>query len=145
MNTTRFYIRYFCCILTEIFNYKLYDLVLEIFVALKIRLARGGAKKHPFYRMVVTDSRNPRDGAFLEKLGTYNPFLPHDDSNRVVVKAERIKYWLSIGAKPSDRVAILLSNYGLCDKPQIRETPKKSSPKKKALEKLKEQQAAAAS
>lgn len=112
-------------------------------MALRIRLARGGAKKRPFYRMVVTDSRNPRDGAFLEKLGTYNPFLYNDDSARVVVKEERVKYWISVGAKPSDRVALLLNRFNLCDKPEIRETPKKSLPKKKAQERLKELESAA--
>jgi small subunit ribosomal protein S16 len=113
---------------------------MEIFVALRIRLARGGAKKRPFYRMVVSDSRNPRDGAFLEKVGSYNPFLPHEDKNRVTANAERVKYWVSVGAKPSDRVALLLHNLGLCAKPEIRETPKKSAPGKKAQERLKAQQ-----
>jgi len=113
-------------------------------VALKIRLARGGAKKRPFYRMVVTDSRNPRDGAFLERVGSYNPFLSNEDPARVVAKADRIQYWFSVGAKPSDRVALLLSKLGLCEKPVLTETPKKSSPKKKAQERLKAQQAAAA-
>jgi small subunit ribosomal protein S16 len=117
---------------------------LEIFVALKIRLARGGAKKHPFYRIVVTDSRNPRDGTFLEKLGAYNPFLADDDPARITVNGERVKYWFSVGAKPSDRVAILLNKRDLCDKPEIKDTPKKSAPKKKAQERLKEQEAAAA-
>jgi small subunit ribosomal protein S16 len=110
---------------------------MEIFVALKIRLARGGAKKRPFYKMVVSDSRNPRDGVFLERVGSYNPFLPHEDQNRIVANADRIKYWISVGAKPSDRVAVLLHKAGLCDKPEIRETPKKSAPKKKAQERLK--------
>jgi len=115
-------------------------------VALRIRLARGGAKKRPFYRMVVADSRNPRDGAFLEKVGTYDPFLPNDNPNRIVVNADRVKYWFSVGAKASDRVAVLLSYRGLCEKPVISETPKKSAPKKKAQERLKaEQEAAAAS
>ena len=106
-------------------------------MALKIRLARGGAKKNPYYRMVVAESRNARDGAFIEKVGTYNPLLDQSDENRVTVKAERIKYWISVGAKPSDRVALLLSNFGLCEKPAITETPKKSAPKKKAQERLK--------
>ena len=114
-------------------------------MALRIRLARGGAKKRPFYKMVVTDSRNPRDGAFIEKLGTYDPFLPHENPARIVAKEERIKYWLSVGAKMSDRVTLLLSKIGLCEKPEISVTPKKSAPKKKAQERLKEQQAAAAS
>lgn len=115
---------------------------MEIFVALKIRLARGGAKKRPFYRIVVTDSRNPRDGAFLEKLGTYDPFLANDDPARIIAKEDRVKYWISVGAKPSDRCAILLSQRGLCDKPAISETPKKSAPRKKAQERLKAQQEA---
>jgi small subunit ribosomal protein S16 len=122
-------------------NILFYDM--EIFVALRIRLARGGAKKRPFYRMVVSDSENPRDGAFLERVGFYNPFLPHEDKNRVVANAERVKYWISVGAKPSDRVAVLLHNVGLCDKPKFCETPKKSAPKKKAQERLKAQQQAA--
>jgi small subunit ribosomal protein S16 len=108
----------------------------EILVALRIRLARGGAKKHPFYRIVVTDSRNPRDGAFLERVGSYNPFLPHENPDRIVAKAERVKYWISVGATLSDRVAVLLNKLELCEKPALRETPKKSSPKKKALERL---------
>jgi small subunit ribosomal protein S16 len=118
----------------------------EILVALKIRLARGGAKKRPFYRMVVTDSRNPRDGAFLEKVGSYDPFLSDDNPNRVVAKTDRITYWLSVGAKLSDRAATLLNKLGLCEKPIVRETPKKSAPKKKAQERLEAlRQAAAAS
>ena len=112
-------------------------------MALKIRLARGGAKKRPYYRMVVTDSRNARDGSFVEKVGTYNPFLSHEDPARVVVKEERVKYWMSVGAKPSDRVAILLGKLGLCEKPAIVETPKKSAPKKKAQERLQAQKEAA--
>ncbi|MDR3179521.1 MAG: 30S ribosomal protein S16 [Holosporaceae bacterium] len=111
-------------------------------MALKIRLARGGAKKRPFYRMVVADSRNPRDGLFLEKVGTYNPFLSSEDPARVVVNADRVSYWLSVGAKASDRVALLLHSRGLCAKPILRETPKKSALGKKALERLKQQEAA---
>ena len=107
-------------------------------MALRIRLARGGAKKRPFYRMVVTDSRNPRDGAFLEKVGTYDPFLPHENSSRIVTQAERIKYWISVGAKPSDRVAILLGQAGVCEKPMMKNNPQKAIPKKKAQERLKE-------
>ncbi len=113
-------------------------------MALKIRLARGGAKKSPYFRMVVTESRNARDGRFIEKVGTYNPLLDQSNDNRVVVKAERIKYWMSVGAKPSDRVALLLSKLGLCDKPEIVETPKKSAPKRKAQERLKAEAEAAA-
>lgn len=112
-------------------------------MALKIRLARGGAKKHPFFRIVVADSRKPRDGAFLEKLGTYDPFLANENPARIIANEERTKYWLSVGAKLSDRCAILLSQRGLCEKPAISETPKKSAPKKKAQEKLKAQQESA--
>lgn len=111
-------------------------------MALKIRLARGGAKKRPFYRMVVTDSRNARDGNFLEKLGFYNPFVEHGSTDRIVVNAERVKYWLSVGAKTSERVAVLLSTLGLVEKPKIIESPKKSAPKKKAQERLAALQAA---
>ena len=113
-------------------------------MALRIRLARGGAKKRPFYRMVVADSRNPRDGAFLEKVGTYDPFLSNDNPNRIIVSADRVKYWFSVGAKASDRVAILLSHRELYEKPAVSETPKKSAPKKKAQERLKAQQEAEA-
>ena len=112
-------------------------------MALKIRLARGGAKKNPYFRIVVTESRNARDGSFVEKVGTYNPLLDQDNANRVVVKEERVKYWLSVGAKPSDRVALLLSSLGLCEKPAVIETPKKSAPKKKAQERLNAAQASA--
>ena len=113
-------------------------------MALKIRLARGGAKKNPYYRIVVAESRRARDGAFIEKVGTYNPLLDQSNENRVTVKADRIKYWISVGAKPSDRVALLLSSLGLCEKPAITETPKKSAPKKKAQERLKAASEAAA-
>lgn len=73
-------------------------------MAVKIRLARFGAKKRPFYRIVVADSRAPRDGRFIERIGQYNPMLPKDNKNRVVVKASRLKYWLSVGAQATDRV-----------------------------------------
>ena len=113
-------------------------------MALKIRLARGGAEKSPYYRIVVAESRRARDGAFIEKVGTYNPLLDQSDENRVTVKADRIKYWISVGAKPSDRVALLLSDLGLCEQPAITETPKKSASKKKAQERLKAASEAAA-
>lgn len=113
-------------------------------MALKIRLARGGAKKHPFYRIVVADSRCPRDGKFVEKIGTYDPFLAHDNPERVVLKTERARYWISVGAQPSERVALFLANAGLVEHPEIRETPKKSAPKKKAQEKMKQAAEAAA-
>jgi len=73
-------------------------------MATKIRLARAGAKKQPFYRVVVADSRSPRDGKFIEKLGTFNPLLPNDNANRLVLNTERVQYWLGAGATPSERV-----------------------------------------
>lgn len=123
-------------------------------MALKLRLARGGRKGRPFHKIVVADSRMPRDGRFIEKLGTYNPLLANDNPNRTSVNEERVKYWLSQGAKPSDRVARLLATLGLVEKPSYNETPQKSAPKEKAkmraeekAEKLKakqEEEAAAA-
>jgi small subunit ribosomal protein S16 len=103
-------------------------------MALKIRMARAGAKKRPFYQIVVADSRSPRDGRFIEKLGTYNPMLAKDHPERVKLKPERIKHWLGVGALPSERVARFLGDAGLRDKPAIHERPKQSAPKKKAQE-----------
>ena len=102
-------------------------------MALKIRMTRGGAKKRPFYSIVIADSRNPRDGRFIEKVGTYNPMLDRGHKERVVLKNERIEHWLKMGATPSDRVARFLGDAGLRPKPEIRETPKKSAPRAKAL------------
>jgi small subunit ribosomal protein S16 len=82
-------------------------------MSVRIRLARGGTKKRPFYRIVATDSRDPRDGRFLEKLGTYNPILPSDSPERVVLREERLRYWLGVGAEPSDRVARFLDSAGI--------------------------------
>ena len=84
-------------------------------MALKIRLARGGRKSRPFYRIVVADSRMPRDGRYIEKVGTYNPLLNDQDENRVTLVKERIEYWLGQGAKPSERVAIFLGKAGLAE------------------------------
>jgi small subunit ribosomal protein S16 len=103
-------------------------------MAVKIRLARAGAKKKPFYRVVVADERSPRDGRFIEKVGAYDPFLPHEDPQRVRLNEERIKHWLSVGALPTDRVALFFGRAGLLPMPVRRETPKKSAPKKKAQE-----------
>ena len=105
-------------------------------MSLKIRLARGGAKKRPFYRIVVADSRMPRDGRFIEKVGTYNPMLAKDDPNRVTLVSERIEHWLSVGARPSDRVARFLGKAEIVPMPTYREQPKKSQPRPKTLEKL---------
>ena len=106
-------------------------------MALKIRLARGGAKKRPFYRIVVAEATAPRDGRFVERIGSYNPFLEHGNSNRLVVDTERAKYWLSVGAQPTDRVVGFLASLDLVAKPERSVTPLKSQPKKKAQERLK--------
>lgn len=107
-------------------------------MALKIRLARGGAKKRPFYGIVVADARCPRDGRFVERIGTYNPMLVREHPQRIVIDVERAKYWLSVGAQPTDRVVLFLANAGLIEKPALRETPKKSAPGAKAQERAKE-------
>ena len=106
-------------------------------MALKIRLARGGAKKRPFYSIVVADSRSPRDGRFIEKLGTYNPMVDKTHAERLVMNTERVKHWLARGALPTDRIARFLGDAGLAAKPEIHETPKKSAPKAKAQERAK--------
>lgn len=106
---------------------------------LKIRLARGGAKKRPYYWLVVADARSPRDGRFIEKVGRYNPIVSQENPERVILDQERIQHWLSQGAQPTHRVALFLGNAGLADKPAVRETPIKSAPKKKAQERLKAQ------
>lgn len=100
-------------------------------MALKIRMTRGGRKKRPFYGIVVADSRMPRDGRFIEKVGTYNPLLAKDDKNRVTLNEERIKYWISEGAKPSDRVATFLGKAGIIDMPAQRNNPQKGEPSEK--------------
>jgi len=109
-------------------------------MSLKIRLSRGGAKKRPFYRVVVADSRSPRDGRFIERIGSYNPMLQKDDPQRFVIDEERAKHWLGVGAQPSDRVARHLSGIGLVEKPSIPEQTKKDKPRAKTLERLKEQE-----
>lgn len=100
-------------------------------MAMKIRLARGGSKKRPFYRIVAADSRMPRDGRFIEKLGTYNPLLPKDSEERVKMNMERIQYWLDQGAQPTDRIARMLEAAGARDKAE-RNNPNKGTPGKKA-------------
>ena len=102
-------------------------------MALKIRLSRGGAKKKPFYRIVVAEALSPRDGKFIERLGSYNPMI-ENSNDKIVLDSERIKYWLSKGAKPTLRVSKILSRDGIIEKPIIREQPKKSAPGKKRLE-----------
>ena len=94
-------------------------------MAAVIRLARGGAKKRPFYRVVVADKRAPRDGDFIEKLGTFNPLLAKDSAERLVLNQERAKYWLSVGAKPSERVQKLLATLDMAEQPSIEGKPEK--------------------
>ena len=102
----------------------------------RIRLARGGAKKRPFYRIVVADSRRARDGKFIDQVGTYNPMLPKDSPERVKIDVEKTKDWIAKGAQPSDRVTLFLSKLDVVEKPVITEKTKKHLPKKKAQEKL---------
>ncbi len=106
-------------------------------MSLKIRLARGGAKKRPFYSIVVADSRMPRDGRFIEKLGSYNPLLKKDDPNRVQYKEERVKHWLGVGAKPTDRVARFLAANDLV-KWERGNNPQKGAPGEKAKQREEE-------
>lgn len=107
-------------------------------MAVVIRMARQGAKKHPFYHIVAADSRAPRDGRFVEKLGTYNPMVEKGHADRIKLNEERIKHWLAVGAQPSDRVARFLGEAKLMEMPKWNETPKKSAPKAKAQERAKE-------
>jgi len=107
---------------------------------MKIRLARGGSKKRPFYRIVAADSRMPRDGRFIEKLGTYNPLLPKDSEERVKMDVDAIKAWLDKGAQPSDRVSRMLEAAGVIEKKQ-RSNPKKGAPGDKAKARVEEKAA----
>lgn len=114
-------------------------------MSLKIRLSRAGAKKRPYYRIVVADSRSPRDGRFIERIGSYNPMLTKDHPERVVLDVERAKHWLSVGALPSDRVAFFCANAGLMAAPAVPDKQtKKNQPKAKAQERLKAEAEAAA-
>jgi len=112
-------------------------------MSLKIRLARGGSKKRPFYQIVVADARSPRDGRFIEKLGTFNPLLAKDDEKRVVLNTERAQHWLGVGAQPTDRVLRFLDAAGLV-KREARNNPKKGEPGDKAKERAEEKAAKAA-
>ena len=112
-------------------------------MAMKIRLARGGSKKRPFYRVVAADSRAPRDGRFIEKLGTYNPLLPKDSEDRIKLDMERVQYWLGQGAQPTDRVARFLEASGALTKSE-RNNPKKAEPGQKAKARAEEKAAKAA-
>lgn len=106
-------------------------------MAMKIRLARGGSKKRPFYSIVAADSRMPRDGRFIEKLGTYNPLLPKDREDRVKMDVEKVKAWLDKGAQPTDRVSRMLEAAGVLEA-KTRSNPKKALPGKKAQERAAE-------
>lgn len=100
-------------------------------MSLRIRLARGGAKKKPFYRIVVAENTSPRDGRFIERVGSYNPMVAGDHKDRYVIDVERTKHWLSVGAQPTERLAKILGHLGITEKPTLREQPKKSASKKK--------------
>jgi len=106
-------------------------------MSLKIRMTRGGTKKRPYYGIVVADGRAPRDGRFIEKIGTYNPMLAHDNPERVKFNAERMKHWLSVGAQPSERIAIFLHKAGMGAAPVRREQTQQHLPKAKAQERAK--------
>ena len=106
-------------------------------MGLRIRLARAGAHKRPYYHIVVADSRSPRDGRFIERLGSYNPMLPADHAERVLLQGDRILHWVKEGALPTDRVARFLGHAGLAPMPAFKEQPIQSAPKKKAQERAK--------
>ncbi|MFM2281583.1 MAG: hypothetical protein RLZZ444_3814 [Pseudomonadota bacterium] len=112
-------------------------------MSLKIRLARGGSKKRPYYHVVVADARSPRDGRFIEKLGSWNPMLGKDDASRVSLNNERIQHWIAAGAQPTDRVLRFLADAGLATR-EARNNPAKAEPGKKAQERAKEKAAKAA-
>lgn len=109
-------------------------------MALKIRLSRQGRKKLPYYAIVIADSRYPRDGRFIEKVGSYNPLLNKTDEKRVVLNTERVQHWIKQGAQPTDRVAIFLGKAGLTAMPEQSNNPQKAKPKAKATERAKERE-----
>ena len=111
-------------------------------MSLRIRLARGGAKKRPYYRIVIADSRSPRDGRFIERVGTYNPMVPQDHPERIRLNEERIKHWLATGAQPSDRVARFLGQANIIAAPSVPQQTRKNLPKAKALERMKAEEEA---
>ena len=113
-------------------------------MAVRIRLSRGGSKKRPFYKIVAADQRAPRDGRFIEKLGAYNPMLPQDHAERLVLDTEKVSAWLAKGAQPTERLQKMFAALGLCAAPKAVERPKKSAPKAKAVERMKEKAAKAA-
>jgi len=109
-------------------------------MATSIRLSRGGSKKRPYYKIVVTDSRSPRDGRFIERIGSYNPLLAKDDEKRVVLDVERAKHWVSVGAQPTDRVARFLDAAGVQER-AARSNPNKAEPGQKAKDRAEEKAA----
>jgi len=109
-------------------------------MSVAIRLSRGGAKKRPYYRIVVTNSRSPRDGKYLEQVGTYNPVLAKDDENRVKIVEDRVRYWLGVGAQPTDRVARMLDKAGIKER-AVTNNPNKAEPGKKAKERAEDKAA----
>lgn len=109
-------------------------------MATSIRLSRGGSKKRPYYKIVVADSRSPRDGAFIERIGSFNPLLAKDDEKRVVLNVERAKHWVAVGAQPSDRVARFLDAAGVKER-QARNNPKKGEPGQKAKDRAEDRAA----
>ena len=111
-------------------------------MSLAIRMSRGGSKKRPFYHIVVADSRSPRDGRYVEKLGFFNPMVPKDSAERMRLNEERAKYWLSVGAKPSDRVAKFMAVLGLMEAKAHNAQTKQHLPKAKAQERLREKEEA---
>lgn len=113
-------------------------------MAVHIRLSRGGSKKRPFYRIVVADARAPRDGRFIERIGSYNPMLPQGHADRLVLDEAKVGEWLGKGAQPTERLAKLFANLGLINKKAIAAQPKQSAPKAKAVERMKEKEAKAA-
>jgi len=112
-------------------------------MALKIRLSRGGSKKRPFYRIVVAEAAAPRDGRYVERIGHYNPMVAKDNDQRLVVDGERVKHWMGLGAKPTERVQKLLASLSLSAPVEMRDQPKKSAPGKKRAEREAEATAAA--
>ena len=107
-------------------------------MTLRIRLSRGGAKKRPYYRIVIADSRSPRDGRFIERVGSYNPMVAKDHPDRIKILEDRAKHWLEVGAQPSDRVARFLADAGLIEARARAEQTKKPQPKAKTLQRMKE-------
>jgi small subunit ribosomal protein S16 len=112
-------------------------------MATSIRLSRGGSKKRPYYKIVVADSRSPRDGAFIERIGSYNPLLAKDDEKRIILDTERAKHWVSVGAQPTDRVARFLDAAGVKER-AVRSNPNKGKPGEKATERAEERATKAA-